>query len=169
MFKTTRAKVIGLSLVGVMALGGAIYATTALAVGGASASPAIAQATQTAADSQLRSTVLDMLRDRMGLTGPDAERFADQMISRMQNAGAGFDLQAMVDRCARFGDANNANANGRGMMYGRGRANGATTPSAGPSNPSGATPGRPDPQDSGSGFTRGGMKGGGMMRAAGLR
>jgi hypothetical protein len=87
----------------------------------------------------------------------------------MQNAGAGFDLQAMVDRCARFGDANNANANGRGMMYGRGRANGATTPSAGPSNPSGATPGRPDPQDSGSGFTRGGMKGGGMMRAAGLR
>jgi hypothetical protein len=181
MFKTTRAKVIGLSLVGVMALGGAIYATTSLTVGGASASPAIAQATQTATDSQLRSTILDMLRDRMGLTGPDAEKFADQMISRMQNAGAGFDLQAMVDRCARFGDANNANANGRGMMNGSGSvngrgmmngsgwANGVTTPSTGASNPGGATPGRPDPQDSSSGFPRGGMMGSGMMGGAGLR
>ncbi len=113
MLRMTKITVIGLALVGVVALGGAIYATTALAVGGASASPATAQATQTTTDSQLRATILDMLRDRMGLTGPEAEQFADQMITRMQNAASSSDLQDMVDRCTRF---TNANTEGWGMM-----------------------------------------------------
>ncbi len=40
MFRTTKTKIIGLALVGVVALTGAVYATTALAVGGATAAPA---------------------------------------------------------------------------------------------------------------------------------
>jgi hypothetical protein len=47
--------------------------------------------------------------------------------------------------------------------------NGATVPSAGSSNPSGDAPSRPDSRDGGSGFTPGGMMGGGMMGAPGLR
>ena len=216
MLKTTKIKVIGLALVGVVALSGAVYATTSLAVGGASASPATAQATQTTTDSQLRATILDMLQDRMGLTGPEAEQFADQMIARMQSAGPSFDLEAMVDRCTQL---TNANTGGWGMMGGSGPGdysgwgmmddddwgmmdgsgpangapapssttpsnpvgqngdwgmmNGVTTPDAGASDPSGATPSSPSPRDSGSGFTPGamggGMTGGGMMGAPGLR
>ncbi len=125
MLRHTKVKVIGLVLVGVVALGGAVYAATALAPGGASAAPAPAQAAQTVTDSQLRASILDMLKDRMGLNGPDAERFADQMIARMQNANPDFDLQTMVNSCTRF---NNADTNGTdsanggwGMMYGEAR------------------------------------------------
>lgn len=169
MFKTTKAKIIGLVLVGVVALGGAVYATTALAVNGASASTPTAQAAQTAAaGSQLRSAVLGMLKNRMGLTGPDAENLADQMIARMQNIDPNFDLQAMVNWCNQF---TGANTNGWGMMggngsaySGRGMMGAGTIPSAGSSNPSGASP-----QDSGSGSNPTGIMGGGMMGASGLR
>jgi hypothetical protein len=175
MFKTTKTKIIGLVLDGVVALGGAVYATTALAVHGASASAATApapqaataQVTQTATDSQLRSTILDMLKDHMGLTGSQAETFADQMITRMQNAGVGSNLQAMVNWCTQFigADTNGTGSvnGGLGMMYG------TTTPSAGASNPSGAAPSSPGPQDSSSGLVPGGMMGGRMMGALGLR
>jgi hypothetical protein len=176
MLRHTKAKVIGLVLVGVVALGGAVYAATALAPGGASAAPAPAQAAQTATDSQLRASILDMLKDRMGLTGPDAEQFADQMIARMQSANPGFDLQTMVNSCTRFNNADtngNGSVNGgRGMMYGRGSANGATTPSTGLSDPSGAAPSSPGPQNSNPGYTGRGMMGtygGGMMGTSALQ
>ena len=193
--RTTKAKVAGLVLVGVVALSGAVYATSALAVGGASASTATAQVAQAATDAPLRSTILDMLEDRMGLTGPDAEEFADQMIARTQDADAGFDIQAMVDWCTQFtndntsgywgmmggtdmhdGDWGMMNSDsvdgGWGMMDGAdihdgdwGMMGGATTPDAGLSDPSSATPSGPGPQDGGSGFTPGEMMGG-MMGGA---
>jgi hypothetical protein len=119
MFRSTKTKIAGLALVGLVALGGAIYATTALAGSGATAFPAPAVATQTAVDPQLRASVLDMLKDRMGLTGAEAEKFADQMIARMQSINPNFDLNDMVNRCNQFNDAN---GNGRGMMGGNGPA-----------------------------------------------
>jgi hypothetical protein len=155
MFRTTKTKIIGLALVGVVALTGAVYATTALAVGGATAAPATAVTAQTAADPQLRASILDMLKDRMGLTGANAEKFADQMIARMQSINPKFDLQSMVTWCNQFAGAN---TKGRGMM------GGGTIPNAGSSNPSGISP-----RNSGSGFTPRGMMGGGMMGTSGLR
>ena len=179
MFKTAKRKIISLVLVGVVALGGAVYAATALTVGRASASTAATQATTAATGSQLRSTILDMLRDRMGLTGPEAEKFADQMLARMQNVDTGVDLQDMVDWCTRFSNADNANTSGRGMMNGtgpanggRGMMNGTTAPGPAPSDPNDATPSAPGSQDSGSGLTPGGMmgtSGRGMMGTSGLR
>jgi hypothetical protein len=186
MLRTTEARVIGLALVGVVALGGAVYAATALATGGASAAPAPAQAAQTVTDPQLRASILDMLKDRMGLTGPDAEQFADQMIARMQNANPDLDVQNMVNRCAQF---NNADTNaagptngGWGMMYGDDPANGATTPSTGSPDPGSAAPSSPGPQNGGWGMMNGprtgsanggrGMmsgSGGGMMGTSALK
>jgi hypothetical protein len=174
MFRTTKSKIIGLILAGVVALGGATYATTALADGGATAAPATVLAAQTTTDPQLRASILDMLKDRMGLTGANAERFADQMIARMQNIDPNFDFQAMINWCNQYTDTN---TNGWGMMGGNGSTYGGWgmtgggaipgTPSAGSSNPS---PSATSPRDSGSGFTpRGTMGGGGMMGASGLR
>jgi hypothetical protein len=147
MFKSTKTKVIGLALVGAVALGGAIYATSAMAAGGATAAPATVvttnQTAQTATDPQLRATILDMLKDRMGLTGADAEKFADQMIARMQSVNPSFDFKAMVNWCSQFIDAN-ANANGRGMMgqngsaYGRGMMGAGTAPNS--ATPQGVAP-----------------------------
>ena len=147
MLRTTRARVIGLALVGVVALSGAIYATTALAAGGATASPVTARAAQTPTDPQLRASILDMLRERMGLTGPDAERFADQMIARMQNTDPDFDLREMVDRCAGYADGDTQAYGGYGMMNGYGSYGGTN----------------------GYGMMGGGPGGGGMMGAPGRR
>jgi hypothetical protein len=155
MFATTKTKVIALVAVGVVALGGATYATTALAVGGATAAPATVVATQTAADPQLRASILEMLKDRMGLTGANAETFADQMIARMQGSDPDFDFQAMVNWCNQY---TGANTNGWGMM------GGGTIPDGGSSDPSGATP-----QNGGSGSAPRGMMGGSMMGNSGLR
>ena len=145
MFKSTKTKVIGLALVGAVAIGG-VYATTAFAAGGATAAPAVtttqtAQTAQTATDPQLRASILDMLKDRMGLTGADAEKFADQMIARMQSVNPNFDFKAMVNWCSQY---IGANANGRGMMgangavYGRGMMGTGTTLNG--ATPQGATP-----------------------------
>jgi len=113
MFRTTKSKIIGLVAVGVVALSGATYASTALATGGATAAPATVATAQTATDPQLRARILDMLKDRMGLTGANAETFADQMIDRMQSINPNFDPQAMVNWCNQYtGD----NTNGWGMM-----------------------------------------------------
>jgi hypothetical protein len=171
MFRTAKTKIVSLALVGVVALGGAVYATTALAVGGASASTTTAQVsqtlaaqvTQTATDPQLRSSILDMLRDRMGLTGPQAEQFADQMIARMQDAGVGNNIQAMIDWCTQYVG---------GATYGRGMMNWGTTPSTGPSKPSSTTQSNPlsqaSPRSTQPGATsRGRMNGSGMMNGSG--
>ncbi len=91
----------------------------------------------------------------MGLTGANAEKFADQMIDGMQNADPDFDFQAMIDWC---NQSAGTNTKGWGMM------GGGTIPNAGSSNPSGTSP-----RDSGSGFTPRGMMGGGMMGTSGLR
>jgi hypothetical protein len=117
MFKTTKTKVITLVALGVVALGGATYATTALAAGGATAAPVTVVTAQTAADPQLRASILEMLKDRMGLTGADAETFADQMIARMQGIDPDLDLQAMVNLCNQSTGAN-SDADGWGMMGG---------------------------------------------------
>jgi hypothetical protein len=168
MFKSTKSKIIGLILVGVVALGGATYATTALAVGGATAAPATVVTAQTATDPQLRASILDMLKDRMGLTGANAETFADQMIARMQSINPNFDFQAMINWCNQFvgADTNRSGMMGaNGSTYGRGMMGAGTIPNAGSSNPRGTSP-----QNSGAGFTpRGMMGGGGMMGASGLR
>jgi hypothetical protein len=162
MFKSAKTKVIALVAVGIVALGGATYATTALATGGAAAAPATAVTAQTAVDPQLRANILEMLKDRMGLTGANAETFADQMIARMQSINPNFDLQAMVNWCNQFVGAN---TNRSGMMgangstYGRGMMDGSTIPDRGSSGPSSA-----GPQSSNSGFTPRGM-----MGASGLR
>jgi hypothetical protein len=168
MFNSAKTKVIALALVGVVALGGAIYATSALAAGGATAAPATVVTTaQAATDPQLRANILDMLKDRMGLTGADAEKFADQMIARMQSANPNFDFKAMVNWCSQF---INTSANGRGMMgatgsaYCRGMMGGGTTPDGESSGPSGTSS-----QASGSGVTPRGMMRGGMMGASGLK
>src|ERR1035437_4389700 len=109
MFKSTKTKIIGLALVGAVALGGAAYATSALGAGGATAAPATAVTpTPTTTDPQLRASILDMLKDRMGLTGADAEKFADQMFARMQSVNPNFDLKAMVNWCSQFISANTA-------------------------------------------------------------
>jgi hypothetical protein len=172
MFRTAKTKIVSLALVGAVALGGAVYATTALAVGGASASTTTAQVsqtlaaqvTQTATDPQLRSSILDMLRDRMGLTGPQAEQFADQMIARMQDAGVGNNLQAMIDWCTQYVS---------GTTYGRGMMNWGTTPSTAPSKPSSTTPGNPlcraSPRSTQPGATpRGMMNGSGSVNGRGM-
>ena len=164
MFKTTKTKIIALALVGVVALGGAIYATSALAAGGATAAPATVVTTSpTAADPQLRATILDMLKDRMGLSGADAETFADQMIARMQSVNPNFDLNAMVNWCNQYIGDNTA---GRGMMGDGTNPNGA--PNGAYCNPS--SPGRQTGgQTSGSSYGPRGMMGGGMMGLSGLR
>jgi hypothetical protein len=100
MFRTTKTKIVTIALVGAVALGGAIYATTAWATGGANAAPSPASVSQTADQAQLRASALEMLKDRMGITGPEAERLADQMIAAMGNLNPGFDLQDMFDWCA---------------------------------------------------------------------
>lgn len=127
MFKTFKAKIITLALVGVLALGGAVYLTTVLTAGGASAAPAPIQTPQTGTTDQLRSTVLEMVKDHMGLTSTEAEIFADQMVARMQSAGANFDIQSMIDLCPRFDD-NSAAGSGTGdNTYGPGMMNGSGT------------------------------------------
>jgi hypothetical protein len=169
MFKSTKTKVIALALVGVVALGGAIYTTTALAAGGATASPATSATTQTTVDQQLRASVLEMLKDRMGLTGANAEQFADQMIARMQSANPNLGLKSMINWCNQFigQDTNGATYGGRNMM------GGATNPNAvqngGYCNPSGTGP-QAGGQTSGSSYGPRGAAGGngyGMMGSSG--
>lgn len=114
MFRTTKAKIIGLiglSLVVIVALAGVAYTATALA-GGASASAATTQRAslvqtagtqaQTYDEADLRAAIIDMLEDRMGLTGAQAEEWADQMIARMQSAGVADDWQGMLNWCSGY-------------------------------------------------------------------
>lgn len=173
MFKATRTKVIGLSLVAFVALGGAIYATTAWAAGGASASAAPAQATPTTEAWPLGSSLLDMLEEHMGLSGVDAEDFADDMIAHMQKIDADLDLQEMVDWCTRYAAAGTYS---RGMMNGTARGYGGwgmmggttpttPTPNTGPSDQSAPSPNRPGSQDGNSDLTPG-VTPGGMMNGS---
>ena len=151
MFKTFKAKIITLALVGALALGGAIYLTTVVVGGVASAAPGPFRAAQTTDTAQLRATVLEMMEDHMGLTGAEAETLADQMVARMQGRGADVDIQAMFDLCPRLNDdgalGSDSGDYGPGMMNQNVNQNGST---CGP----GATNG------SGSDY-RGGMMGGG--------
>jgi hypothetical protein len=172
MFKSTKTKIIGLTLVGAMAVSGAVYATSALAGGGATAAPAtlvttnqtapVALTTQTVTDPQLRATILEMLKDRMGLTAAGAEKFADQMIARMQSVNPNFDLKAMVNWCSKFIDAN---ANGRGMMGGNGSAYGRGMMGTGTA-PNGATPQGATPNGTNRGYCNPGSASGGASSSA---
>ena len=139
MFKKTRTKIVALGVAGALVLGAAVYVTAALVTGDASAAPATnaiaaAQPAGTPDQAQLRAAVLEMLKDRMGLTGSQAEAFADQMIARMQQAFPNLDLQAMIDRCNRFFDGGTAGsvAPRRGMMNGGSGMMNWATPQATP-------------------------------------
>lgn len=115
MFRTTRTRVIGLALVGAVALSGGIYATTALAAGGPSAQTAATQVGLTGPE--WRSAMLDMLEDHMGITGGEAEEFADEMFEHMQGIADDTDIQEMVDWCTQRADDGEF---GPGMMNGYG-------------------------------------------------
>jgi hypothetical protein len=135
MFKTKKTRVIGLVLVAALILVGAVYATAAWAAPNptdtsTAATAAGTASTTTAADTaQLRATILEMLEDHMGLTGADAEKRADQMISRMQQC-QGADLSTMIERCEQYMDGTAAGqgacgAGRGGMMNGNGMMGGA--------------------------------------------
>jgi hypothetical protein len=136
MFKAKKTRVIGLVLVAALILVGAVYATAAWAAPNPTDTSAATTAagpasTATAADTaQLRATILEMVEDHMGLTGADAEKWADQMISRMQQCQGGTDLATMVERCEQYMDGTTAGqgacGSGRGgMMNGNGMMGGA--------------------------------------------
>jgi hypothetical protein len=124
MFTKTRTMIIGLALVGVVVVAGAVYGATAWAAG-PPASTATSQATQTVSEAQ-RAAILDMIKDHMGLTGAEAEILADQMIARCGglsgNDSTGNGGWGMMDGSG--GCLNGANgANGstpRGMMGNQG-------------------------------------------------
>jgi hypothetical protein len=132
----TKRWIATLSAVGIIALGGAVYTTTALAGGGpgwmglagGTAAPALGTAAQSQTaqapdQAQIRAAVLDMIKDRMGITGAEAETLADQMIARMQTAGiSGTDLQNMLQWCT-SNAAPGGTAGGR-MMRGAGAGTG---------------------------------------------
>ncbi len=144
MFGRSRRRIVILALVGVIVLGsGVFYAATALAGGAPAATSAwqsvaattgASQATtvttqaptgtnQGPTDAQLRATILDMIKDHMGLTGAQAERLADQMLQRMKSVGGTANLQNMLAWCSRYLDGlqngtsgTGPNGAGRGMM-----------------------------------------------------
>jgi hypothetical protein len=132
MFKTKKTRVIGLALVTALILVGAVYATAAWAAPNptgtsTAATTAGTTSTATATDTaQLRATILEMLKDHMGLTGADAEKWADQMISRMQQC-QGDDFSTMIEQCEQYMDGaapgQGACGSGRGGMMG-GNGNG---------------------------------------------
>ena len=62
-----------------------------------------------------------MLADHMGLTGSEAERFADEMTEHMQGIDSDFDVQEMLDWCTEQADEGEY---GPGMMDGYGRGYG---------------------------------------------
>jgi hypothetical protein len=159
MLKTLKAKIITLALVGTLAVGGAVYLTSVVVAGVASAAPAPVQTTQTANTAQLRAAVLEMMEDHMGLTGTEAATLADQMVARMQSAGADVDIQAMIDSCPRLNDDGAAGSDS--SNYGPGMMNQNL-------NQNGSTRGRGALNGSGSGYSgSSGMMGGGMMGAWG--
>jgi hypothetical protein len=130
MFQSTRSKMIAVAVIAVLVVAGGIYATASLITGTASAetttvppvattaTPAGGAATTTtqpvsAADQEkLRAAILDMIKDRMGWTGADAEAFADQMLQRMENVNPNFDYQSMLNWCGQFFDENGTTPNG---------------------------------------------------------
>lgn len=128
--KTTRVRglaLLSLGIVGllVVALVGPAWAADA---GGAQAVTGArnvqpVQAQTQATPGATRDSVLDMLRDHMGLTGDDAEAWADDMLGHMQ-AVHGDQTGEMVQACSEYAGENGgagANQNGttwRGMMGG---------------------------------------------------
>lgn len=105
--------------------------SAAAAPGSTLASPA-AVATQTAdtqaADPALKDRMREMLKERMGLTGPEADKLVDSMSEHMQ-AVYGDQADAMLNYCAgragsqssRGTDATPGSTGWNGMMGGSGR------------------------------------------------
>jgi hypothetical protein len=124
MFKTRKIRVIGLVVVAALVLIGGVYGTAAWAAPGPSTTGTTTQTATTADQAQLRAAILEMIKDHMGLTGAEAEQWADRMLSRMQNAGwDSTDLQAMIDRCEQYMDGN---GNTDGYGYGSGACGAGT-------------------------------------------
>jgi|WetSurMetagenome_2_1015567.scaffolds.fasta_scaffold21569_3 hypothetical protein len=118
MFKAKKTRVIGLVLVAALILVGAVYATTAWAAPNptttATAAAAGTTSTATATDTaQLRAAILEMLEDHMGLTGADAEKWADQMIERCEQY-----MDGTAPGQGACGAGRGGMMNGNGMMGG---------------------------------------------------
>src|SRR5450759_5691197 len=63
------------------------------------AAPAVATVATQAVDPALKDRVREMLKERMGLTGPEADKLVDSMAEHMQ-AVHGDQAGAMLDQCA---------------------------------------------------------------------
>jgi hypothetical protein len=112
--------VVALTLIAVGASG--LFGLRALAAPGASvppltsavAAPASAVATPAAAispttsvDPAFKETMREMLKERMGLTGPEADKLVDSMAQHMQ-AVHGDQAGAMLDQCSAQSDTGSA-------------------------------------------------------------
>jgi hypothetical protein len=119
--------------VGIATLGAVTYGTFSLATHNASAFSGIApgaagrsaaplskseQAVSAAQEQELRASILKMLDEHMGLTGPDAEKLAATMAAHMQGATQGADIAEMMKSCLQ--------AENRMMNYGNGMMNDGT-------------------------------------------
>ncbi len=128
MTRKRKSRVMGLVLAGALILAGAIYTTAAWAAPWGPAAEAPAQTQPAASDAELRAAILDMIEDHMGLTGADAEQWADRMLERMRDRNPDFDYGAMIEQCEERMDDYQAGVDGGGcgggMMgsgYGRWR------------------------------------------------
>jgi hypothetical protein len=154
MLKQTKTMIAVLMAAGVVVIAGAVYVTATWATGSAAAAPfagqagrpavvaasPATQAVQNTDQETLRAAILDMIQDHMGLSGADAEAFADQMIARMQGVFSDEDFQSMLDSCGRYID-DQGNDQGNDGRTGRpgGMMNWATGPGDG-AGPSGTAP-----------------------------
>lgn len=77
------------------------------------AAPAVATVANQAVDPALKDQMREMLKDRMGLTGPEADKLIDGMAEHMQ-AIHGDQAGAMLDQC----EAQSGTGPAGGMMGG---------------------------------------------------
>jgi hypothetical protein len=117
MLRRTKITITALTFAGAVIVGGGIYGFTA-ATDHSMAAPAATttQSNDTQSTQELRTQILDMLEDHMGLTGTEAEKLADTMAQRMQQAGHA-DVADMIKQCVDNG--------GTGMMGDSGMMGGA--------------------------------------------
>jgi hypothetical protein len=72
------------------------------------AAPAVATVATQAVDPALKDRMREMLKERMGLTGPEADKLVDSMAEHMQ-AVHGDQAGAMLDQCAAQSDTGTSN------------------------------------------------------------
>ena len=75
------------------------------------ATPAVATVANQAVDPALRDRMREMLKERMGLTGPEADKLVDSMAEHMQ-AVHGDQAGAMLDQCGAQSDTGTSGKTG---------------------------------------------------------